>query len=66
MYEFKKEDAFRFAEFKGIQYKVVRNQIVFMKCPYCGIFSDKKINLQSILKQVSFIASVLLVVRMET
>lgn len=42
MYEFKKEDAFRFAQFKGLEYKLIRNQIVFNKCPYCGTFSDKK------------------------
>lgn len=35
MYQFKKEDAFRFARERGHAYKIVGNEMRFKKCPYC-------------------------------
>ena len=35
MYEFNKDDAFRFADFVGTQTKVYREELLFKSCPYC-------------------------------
>ena len=36
IYEFNKDDAFRFRNHIGIPAKVKGNELVFTKCPYCG------------------------------
>lgn len=35
-YEFKKDDALRFADEQGIKVRIKGNELVFAKCPYCG------------------------------
>lgn len=51
IYKFKREDAFRFAEFVGAKYKTVRGkELQFTECPYCHNKKDKNtfsINLDS-------------------
>lgn len=42
MYQFKKEDAFRFAREQGHQYKIVGNEMRFKKCPYCKYETNDK------------------------
>jgi KaiC/GvpD/RAD55 family RecA-like ATPase len=51
MYEFKIDDAERFAQEQGLKAKRIRNELVFQKCPYCGSASRDEekfaINLQT-------------------
>ena len=51
IYEFKREDAFRFADFVHARYKVVRDrELQFTECPYCHSKRDKNtfsINLEN-------------------
>jgi len=51
IYDFKREDAFRFADFVGARYKVVRDrELQFTECPYCHSKKDKNtfsINLET-------------------
>ena len=51
MYEFKIDDAERFAQEQGLKAKRIRNELVFQKCPYCGSASRDRekfaINLQT-------------------
>ena len=35
-YQFKREDAIRFAELTNIPTKVKGEELIFRKCPYCG------------------------------
>ena len=42
MYQFKKEDAFRFARERGHAYKIVGNEMRFKKCPYCKYETNDK------------------------
>ena len=42
LYEFREEDAFRFAEFIHHQAYRRGNELVFIKCPYCGSETNKK------------------------
>ena len=42
MYQFKKEDAFRFAREQGHSYKIVGNEMRFKKCPYCKYETNDK------------------------
>lgn len=42
MYQFKKEDAFRFARERGHSYKIVGNEMRFKKCPYCKYETNDK------------------------
>lgn len=42
IYEFKEEDAFRFASFMHLETKRVGKNLIFKKCPYCGTSSGKK------------------------
>ena len=42
MYQFKKEDAFRFAREQGHAYKIVGNEMRFKKCPYCKYETNDK------------------------
>lgn len=42
MYEFKVEDAIRFASEKGFKTRRTYNELVFQKCPYCGNASKDK------------------------
>ncbi len=50
-YEFKEEDAIAFARHVNIKTKIVRDELVFEKCPYCGNSTTKRfkfaINLKS-------------------
>lgn len=42
MYQFKKEDARRFAREQGIRTKIVGNELRFDKCPYCQALTKDK------------------------
>ena len=42
MYEFKIEDAERFAQEQGIKTRHGRNELIFQRCPYCGNTSKDK------------------------
>ena len=42
IYEFKVEDAERFAQEQGIKTHITRKQLVFTRCPYCGNSTNKK------------------------
>ena len=42
MYQFKKDDAFRFARERGHAYKIVGNEMRFKKCPYCKYETNDK------------------------
>lgn len=42
IYEFKKEDAYRFAREQNIRTRVRGNELIFEKCPYCGERSSDK------------------------
>lgn len=41
-YEFSKDDAFRFRDFINAQARVKGQELVFLKCPYCGNLSGDK------------------------
>lgn len=41
-YEFNKDDAFRFRDFINAQARVKGQELVFLKCPYCGNLSGDK------------------------
>ena len=41
-YEFEKEDAIRFCNFRGIKFKTKRDELVLERCPYCGNRSNDK------------------------
>lgn len=41
-YEFKKEDALRFADSQGIKTKIRGSELIFAECPYCGGKSKDK------------------------
>lgn len=42
MYEFNREDAFRFSNHIGIPAKQKGNNLIFVKCPYCGNNTNSK------------------------
>lgn len=42
IYEFKVEDAERFAQEQGIKTHMTRQQLIFTRCPYCGNSTNKK------------------------
>lgn len=42
IYEFNKEDAFRFASFIGIQANQRGDELIFKQCPYCRANTNKK------------------------
>lgn len=42
IYEFNKEDAFRFANFVGIQANQRGDELIFKQCPYCKSNTNKK------------------------
>ena len=42
IYEFDKEDAYRFARERGISAKRRGNELQFRRCPYCGELTNDK------------------------
>lgn len=42
IYEFDKDDAFRFSDHVGIKAKVKGDELIFSKCPYCGQATKSK------------------------
>ena len=44
IYEFKKDDAYSFAQFLGTKTSVSGDELIFEKCPFCGGRSEKRSN----------------------
>lgn len=54
LYEFNPEDARRFASERGIATNQRGDELIFKKCPYCGMMSDKKYKFAINLKTGAF------------